>query len=317
MKTITEFTVTTLKNALKTKQELTTAGKTAEELPAAMGEALKLEGDKLTILMSALEAIEKKTNDLKRVVVLTLAEGEKAPKGAEQKGDHYFCIEFFPPMPGQERKGRGRDGGRGGRDDKGRGDKRGGKRGGGRDGKGRGPGRGDRPGGEGMRAAGGPGGAPSEGGKPGGDQRRRRPPRGPRPGGAGPSRGPIPVQRVGEPAQPAAPRAPIKPLTPIQPKTATPLKAPAKVRLRRADKNSFWRLGQRYRYRFTFSNGFSTDTDRDMVTQTSFRLEPLFHELQYGLLERRRDKQVAIRVRIALAVDQHRMSRIRHRREFS
>ncbi len=208
MKTITEFSVTTIKNALKTREELTTAGKTPEELPAALGEALKLEGDKLTILLGALEVVEKKTNDLKRVVVLTIAEGEKAPQGAVQKDAHYFNIEFYPPLPGQERKGRGQGGEKGGRDGKGRGDKRGGKRGGGRDGGRDGKGRGPR----GERAAGAPGGDAGAGG--GG----RRPPRpaGPR----GPSRGPIP----NSPITPAStePRKPIQPVTPITPKATAP-----------------------------------------------------------------------------------------------
>ncbi len=144
MKTITEFLGATLKNALKTKQELVAAGKTAEELPAAMGESLKLEGDKLTVLLSTLEIVEKKTNDLKRVVVCTLAEGEVAPKGLEKKGDHYFSVEFFPPMPGQEpARGKGRGDARDGGKDRGRAGKRDGKRGGrgGQDRDGRGGGR--------------------------------------------------------------------------------------------------------------------------------------------------------------------------------
>jgi hypothetical protein len=129
MKTITEFSASTLKNALKTRQELVTAGKTPEELPAALAEALKLEGDKLNILLAAAEAVERKSDDLKRVVVWSLQEGEVAPKGLEKKGDHYFAIEYFPPMPGQQRGRHGQDKGRG--DGKGRGDRKGkgGKRG--------------------------------------------------------------------------------------------------------------------------------------------------------------------------------------------
>lgn len=153
MKTLTEFAVVTLKNALQKKQELTTAGKTAEELPAAMGEALKLEGDKLTYLMGALEALgEKAHNDLKRIVVSSLNEGESAPSNAKLIGEKYYTVEHYtsmkmtPPPREEERGGRG---GRGGRDGKGRGG-RDGKPGGGRDGKpggdrgSRGPGGGDR-----------------------------------------------------------------------------------------------------------------------------------------------------------------------------
>jgi hypothetical protein len=139
MKTITEFQVTTLKNAAKTKQEVVAEGKTPEELTAALGEALKLEGDKLTFILNALELVQSKDRDLKRVVVFTLAEPEVAPKGAIQKGEHYYSVDYFPPLPGQERSrapqdrdGGKRDGKRG--DRKGKGGPRGAAReGGGRD----------------------------------------------------------------------------------------------------------------------------------------------------------------------------------------
>lgn len=212
MKTITEFTVSTLKNALKTKQDLSASGKTAEELPAAMGEALKLEGDKLTLLLSALEVVEKKTNDLKRVVVWSLAEGETAPRGTEKKGEHYFGIEFFPPMPGQEPKRHGRGKGRdakGGRDK----DKRG-------KGRGRGPRRDDqRQGPPGFVAPQQAGARPEDGATPPpGDEGRRRRPRGPR----GPRREGAPGEkRAAAPAQPAGP--PPK----IIPKAAATAPAPA------------------------------------------------------------------------------------------
>lgn len=165
MKTITEFHASAIKNALKTQQELQAAGKTADEMPAALGEALKLEGDKLAMLVNALETVNAKVNDLKRVVVLSLSEGEKAPSGFQQKGDHYFGVEYYPPIarkgaPGPQagarggkpgdRKGKGRRGGRG-RDDR------------------RGPGA--------------PGGAPKEAGERG--PRGPRPPRGPKPAGNG------------------------------------------------------------------------------------------------------------------------------------
>jgi hypothetical protein len=170
MKTLTEFAVVTLKNAAKTKQELTTAGKTAEELPAAMGEALKVEGDKLNYLMNAIEVVSDKLEDLKRVVVFTLGENEKAPHGAVQKGEQHYSTEYYPPLHPPKSKGpQGGDKGRGGKG--GRDGKKGkrGRGGRGRPGEGRGPGRGEGRGpgrGEG-------GGHPSEAGA--------RPPRGPKP----------------------------------------------------------------------------------------------------------------------------------------
>ncbi len=185
MKTLTEFTVSHLKSAAEKRQELTTAGKTPEELPAALGEVLKLEGDKLNFVIHSLEAVEGKSQNLKRVVVLSLAEGEKAPGGAVQKGDHYYMLEYYPPLPG-ERPAKSADGRRGGRGDK-RGDKRGGK---GRGDRGnRGPGGPGGFGGRGPRRdenttqAGAEGAPPSEGGRP---PRNRGPrqPRAPRPEGA-------------------------------------------------------------------------------------------------------------------------------------
>ncbi|MFL5814487.1 MAG: hypothetical protein ACJ763_12995 [Bdellovibrionia bacterium] len=225
MKTLTEFAAVTLKNAAKTKQELTTAGKTAEELPAAMGEALKVEGDKLTFLMNALEVVGDKLEDLKRVVVFTLGENEKAPYGAVLKGEQHYSTEYYPPL--NPPKGKGPQGG----GDKGRGGKGGkdgkkGKRGrGGRGGRGEGggPGRGE---GRGPGRGPGRGEGRGEGGKPldrealqhpGGDRPRgergghpgeagARPPRGPRP-----DRGPKP-QGGGQGPQPQSGHGPkIKP----------------------------------------------------------------------------------------------------------
>lgn len=173
MKTLTEFDGFRLKNALSKKTELTTAGKTAEELPAALGEELKLEGDKLTHFLAALEVAEARPDGIKRVVVFSVDEGKSAPKGALQKGDKWYLAEYFASAPtrqgrnnnrddrGGRGKGKGKGKGRGGRD---RGDRRGG-----------GGGRGERP--EANAAAG----TSGEAGKEGGERRpRRRPPRGPR-----------------------------------------------------------------------------------------------------------------------------------------
>lgn len=148
MKTLTEFPIFSLKNASKVRQDLVAGGKTPEELPAALGEQLKLEGDKLQWMSHCLEIVGEKMDQLKRVVVMSLAEGEKPPTGAIQKGEHYFLVEFYaPPAP----KG-GQDTGRGGPGGKGRDGRRGGGRGG--------PGGKDR-GGRGNREGGGkPGGQP-------------------------------------------------------------------------------------------------------------------------------------------------------------
>jgi hypothetical protein len=232
MKTITEFHVATLKTAHKTRQELLTAGKTAEELPAALGEVLKLEGDKLANMIAALEFVEADTKskslDLKRVIVQTLTEketaGAKTSLPALKREDFYFTIEYFPPLPGQEKKQpRGRDDDRGGRG-------RDGKRG---DRKGKGGPRGDRDGARGGDRPRGPGrdaGAPRPEGATG---ENRRPPRAPRdpnaPQAARPPRDPS------QPRPPRAPRPPAPERAPIVPPDASLLndgKSPFKIVVR-------------------------------------------------------------------------------------
>lgn len=177
MKTLTEFDGFRLKNALAKKAELSAAGKTPEELPAAMGEVLKLEGDKLTLFLAALEHAEKRAEGLKRIVVFTVEEGKKAPHGAVQVGDKWFLAEFFyTPAPKRESKHSDRDGGKRGRGKRGKGR-------GGRDRNARGP----RP--EGAPASTNEGAAQAAGDSTGEQgekrRRRRRPPRGPRAPGAG------------------------------------------------------------------------------------------------------------------------------------
>lgn len=177
MKTLTEFDGFSLRNAITKKKELLAAGKTAEELPQALGEALKVEGDRLTLLLAAVELTESKTDQLKRVVVYSVEEGKSAPKGTVEKDGKHFLTEFFFAPSSQkaprDEKGRG-----GGRDKKG-----------GRGGKPRGGGQkreaGGGPGGPNRGAPSGPGrGAPNApgrggpgGGAGGGGGRDRRPPR--------------------------------------------------------------------------------------------------------------------------------------------
>lgn len=190
MKTMTEFSSFALKTAVEAADALATSGKTPEELPAALGEQLKLEGDKLTWMVAAIDVARAKNKNLKRILVLTLNEGEAAPKGAEVKEGFVLLPETFPSAhaPAAPQKDDRRDGKRGGK----RGDKRGGrdgKSGGGRDGK---------PGGGGERGARGP--------RRDGDSGPRRDensaPRGPRPAAA--AGGPKPAPVVIKPKAPAA-----------------------------------------------------------------------------------------------------------------
>ncbi len=137
MKTITEFSGIAIRHALKTADELRAGGKTAEELSQALGEALKVEGDKLKLTLAAMEIAQAKPNgipDLKRVMVYALHEGETAPTQTTEKEGHQFICEYLPSLhpkqsdrrgagaPGEqgEKGGRGGRGGRGGKDQKGK-----------------------------------------------------------------------------------------------------------------------------------------------------------------------------------------------------
>ncbi|MCM0606135.1 MAG: hypothetical protein KA715_08600 [Xanthomonadaceae bacterium] len=127
MKTLTEFASVHLTRGLTLVTELTTAGKPPEEQQAALTETFKFEGDKLKHFTQALITIKEKSAQIKRVVVLTLSEGEAAPQGATQLEGHAYLAEYFPaPFNPNEKKADNRNE-RGGRDGK-----KGGKRGGGR-----------------------------------------------------------------------------------------------------------------------------------------------------------------------------------------
>lgn len=134
MKTITEFDGFTLKRGLQKLVELEKEGKTAEEIPALITETFKYEGDKLKFFQAALDMAKARgatpeNSRVKRVVVMTLQETEKAPQGSEKRDEHTYLLEFFPAPPQPKRKGRDRfDGkGKGGR---GKGKRGRGKRGG-------------------------------------------------------------------------------------------------------------------------------------------------------------------------------------------
>lgn len=136
MKNITEFNVFNLNRALAMKNELSTAGKTPEEISAGIGEAFKLEGDKLKYFVASLDLINGKTEKLKRVFVVSFAEGEAVPSGIQKVEEHHYMLDYYqaprPVKVEEDTKGnKGRGKGRGGKD-------------GGRDG-GRGPGGGKGP----------------------------------------------------------------------------------------------------------------------------------------------------------------------------
>jgi len=91
-----------------------------EELKAALSEGLKLEGEKLDHVLNAVKAIDRKREeDLKRIVVCSLDEGEKQPEGSRLFGTHVYTAEYLPslrPPPQDPRKKFGnKRGGKGGK----------------------------------------------------------------------------------------------------------------------------------------------------------------------------------------------------------
>lgn len=116
MKSVTEFPNFQLNQALKTKTDLTAAGKTPEEVQAGLGEAYKLEGDRLKHFCNAIDVAGANPDKLKRVIVITLAEGEKAPNKATQVEEHYYVPDFYvEAKPAAAKDAKGGRGGRGGR----------------------------------------------------------------------------------------------------------------------------------------------------------------------------------------------------------
>ncbi len=123
MKAVTEFPSFTLTKGLTAKNALTAEGKTPEEIQASMGETFKLEGDKLKHFINAVDVAGQNGANLKRVMVVSLNEGEAAPAKAVKVEEHYYVPEMIitsAPAPKADAKG-GKFGGRGG--GKGRGDK--------------------------------------------------------------------------------------------------------------------------------------------------------------------------------------------------
>jgi hypothetical protein len=118
MKSVTEFPSFKLLQGLKTKTELTGAGKTPEEVQQALGETFKLEGDKLKYFSNALDVAGQNTEKLTRVIVVTFAEGESVPPKATKVEEHHYIPEFQAEPKGAGQKVQK---GAGGKDKKGKG----------------------------------------------------------------------------------------------------------------------------------------------------------------------------------------------------
>lgn len=125
MKSVTEFQGFTLSKALQTKNALAAEGKTAEEIQTSLGETFKMEGDKLKYFVNALEVAGQNPQNLKRVVVVSLNEGEAAPAKATQFEEMHYLAETIstakyeaPAKPDKNARGGKGRGGKGGGDSK-------------------------------------------------------------------------------------------------------------------------------------------------------------------------------------------------------
>jgi hypothetical protein len=118
MKAITEFPGFILSRAIQTKNALLAAGKTPEEVQAGLGEEFKFEGDKLNHFVKTLSVLAEKNENVRRVVVMTLAEGEATPARSTKIDDFYYVVDIpvlTGSKPGEKPapKGRGGKGGKG------------------------------------------------------------------------------------------------------------------------------------------------------------------------------------------------------------
>jgi hypothetical protein len=123
MKSVTEFMNFTLNNGLKAKTALAAEGKTPEEIQASLGETFKMEGDKLKYFFNAIDVAGQNPEKLKRVLVVSLAEGENPPAKATQVDEMHYVPEFLidtkmqvQAKPDPKARGQQRGGNKGGGD---------------------------------------------------------------------------------------------------------------------------------------------------------------------------------------------------------
>ena len=97
MKTITEFSGFTLKEAISKKTALLAEGKTEDEAQASINEYLKLDESKAPFYKIALDMTGSRIDRVKRVVVaLKATESEKVPDAFMEREGHFYLVEFFP-----------------------------------------------------------------------------------------------------------------------------------------------------------------------------------------------------------------------------
>jgi hypothetical protein len=111
MKNITEFPGHILTRGISTKTALAAEGKTPEEIQTSLGESFKYEGDKLKHFVASLDVAAQNSQNLRRVLVVTFAEGEKVDPRATKVEEHYFIPELLitaqPKFADDSKGGRG------------------------------------------------------------------------------------------------------------------------------------------------------------------------------------------------------------------
>ena len=121
MKAVTEFPAFTLTKANQMKAALAAEGKNPDEIKESLAQNFKLEGEKLGHFVQSLEVAVSHTENLKRVLVVKLNEGEVAPPKAIKIEEHHYIPEFLISATATAQKA---DAGKGGRKGGGRGGKR-------------------------------------------------------------------------------------------------------------------------------------------------------------------------------------------------
>jgi len=115
MKSVTEFASFVLTKGLTAKTALVAEGKTPEEIEQSLGESFKLESEKLKHFVAALDVAAQNAQNLRRVLVVGLNEGESAPAKAVKVEEHYYVPEFILTAAPIKTDAGGKKGGRGGK----------------------------------------------------------------------------------------------------------------------------------------------------------------------------------------------------------
>ncbi len=100
MKVVTEFPGFLLSNAIKAKNALIAEGKAAEEIATSLGATFKAEGEKLKHFLKSLEVVGN-VEGVRRVIVMTIAEGESAP-ARSTKVEEFYYVSDVPVLTGSK-----------------------------------------------------------------------------------------------------------------------------------------------------------------------------------------------------------------------